>query len=205
MARYLPQIDGLRTIAAFSVVAYHCLPPLFPGGYLGVDIFFVISGYLMMSATTHAEIWKSRASFFAFYRRRLLRLAPLLITVVLSLALFLSLTGKVIYWQQDVLSVLTYTSNLTSLAGQPPLWMLHTWSLSQEMQFYLLVPFLLLAISGFSDRTKFYGFILLYAAIIIWRYFIIQKHGLDRFYFDPIAQNRPDNRLRARLCATLFH
>jgi peptidoglycan/LPS O-acetylase OafA/YrhL len=152
---YRPEIDGLRALAVLSVLLYHyefgCT-----GGFVGVDIFFVISGYLITSL-----IWKDlesgRFSFGQFFERRMRRIAPPLIVMtaaVLVAGAFLLLSedfkslGKAAAWQAAFGANIHYWRDaggyFTQAAGEKPL--LHTWSLAVEEQFYLIVPFLLWAL-----------------------------------------------------------
>lgn len=150
--KYRPDIDGLRALAVILVVAYHAFPEWVPGGFIGVDIFFVISGFLISSILL-LGLDANTFSFLDFYSRRILRLFPALL-LVLSCALLLgwftlfadeySLLGKHIYAS----AIFFQNFNLLSEAGYfdeaaitKPL--LHLWSLGIEEQFYLIWPFLL--------------------------------------------------------------
>lgn len=150
--KYRPDIDGLRALAVILVVAFHAFPEWIPGGFIGVDIFFVISGFLISSILIEG-LESNTFSFFNFYSRRILRIFPALL-LVLSCALLLgwfnlfadefSLLGKHIY-----ASTLFFQNfNLLSEVGYfdeavitKPL--LNLWSLGIEEQFYLIWPFLL--------------------------------------------------------------
>ena len=162
-------IQGLRALAALSVVIFHISPTELTGGYLGVDIFFVISGYLIMG-----QIWRSlengRFSFSDFYVRRLKRLLPALslVIVVSSIpAYFLLLPSEFQNYTYSVFSSLFYVSNFwfytksgyfdAELQTAP---LLHTWSLSVEEQFYLVFP-LLLALLHLTCSKKKVVFLLL--------------------------------------------
>ena len=150
--KYRPDIDGLRALAVILVVAYHAFPEWVPGGFIGVDIFFVISGFLISSILLEA-LYTNTFSFLDFYSRRILRLFPSLL-LVLSCGLLLgwftlfadefSLLGKHLYAS----AIFFQNFNLLSEVGYfdeagiaKPL--LHLWSLGIEEQFYLIWPFLL--------------------------------------------------------------
>ena len=152
---YRPEIDGLRAIAVAIIILFHAGFELLPGGYLGVDIFFVISGYLI---TLHIirDLENGQFSIAQFYEKRARRILPALFLVVgissvLSLFLLLPPEQKVFF--RSVAAVATFSSNFLfwsesgyfDIAGHfKPL--LHTWSLSLEEQFYILYPLFLLAI-----------------------------------------------------------
>jgi peptidoglycan/LPS O-acetylase OafA/YrhL len=142
-----PALDGLRGIAVLMVMAHHGYVPGFRGGSIGVDIFFVLSGFLITSLLL--EEWDSTEgiSFGKFYLRRALRLLPallLLLFFVEAYALGMLKGPRLWEMQRAILSVLFYVSNWFSIArpnGLGPL--AHAWSLSIEEQFYLLWPPLL--------------------------------------------------------------
>jgi peptidoglycan/LPS O-acetylase OafA/YrhL len=143
-------IDGLRAIAVVAVVAFHANVPFVTGGFIGVDVFFVISGYLIVNHIVQ-ELAAGKFSFAQFYARRAIRLfPPLFVTIAVTAvaaAFILVSPGE---WQWFTLSAVTaslFSSNFYFLSKQgyfdtdayeKPL--LHTWSLSVEEQFYLIVP-----------------------------------------------------------------
>ncbi|MDG2571002.1 acyltransferase, partial [Vibrio parahaemolyticus] len=147
-------IQALRGIAVLLVVIYHANVGLFPAGYLGVDIFFVISGFLITGLIkTHLE--EGRFSFREFYYRRAKRLLPAAYTVIalttIAAPFFLSDIGLQEFKFQ-VLGAITFTGNIAlwlqsdyfaQAAETKPL--LHVWSLAIEEQYYLLLPAFLLA------------------------------------------------------------
>ena len=150
---YRADIDGLRAIAVALVVGFHAFPKYFPGGFIGVDIFFVISGYLI-SGIIFWQLREDRFSFFDFYIKRVNRIFPALITVlVISIFLgniFLFTTEKISF-NQSLTAAIAFVSNLffynesnyfDSIAETKPL--LHLWSLGIEEQFYILWPILLI-------------------------------------------------------------
>ena len=158
---YRPDIDGLRAVAVGAVLLYHANIPYVTGGFVGVDIFFVISGYLITSIIIR-EIAAGAFSLTRFYERRARRILPALFATIafcsvvgalillpsefenlswqiLGAALF---TANIVFWQQ--------TSYFSSAADSNLL--LHTWSLGVEEQFYILVPLLLMALYRFAPR-----------------------------------------------------
>lgn len=158
---YRPEVDGLRAIAVTSVILYHLGLGAFSGGFVGVDIFFVISGYLI-SAIIMREMGEGRFSFAGFYERRIRRIIPALYLVlfVSSIAAWLLLTpGQLKDYGQSLVATVSFLSNIyfrmksgyfSPAAEEIPL--LHMWSLSVEEQFYIGFPVLLLAIYRFAPK-----------------------------------------------------
>ncbi|MGJ5154434.1 acyltransferase family protein [Bradyrhizobium sp. HKCCYLR1023] len=148
--KYWPDIDGLRAIAVIVVLIYHAFPQLLPGGFAGVDVFFVISGYLITGMIDQQRADKS-FSFATFYARRILRIFPALITVVLA-------TFLIAWFVFPVAQMEALGSNITGAAafienfmlheqivgyfdpGAERLPLLHLWSLGIEEQYYILWP-----------------------------------------------------------------
>jgi peptidoglycan/LPS O-acetylase OafA/YrhL len=164
-ARYRLDIEALRALAILLVVAYHANVPGFPGGYIGVDVFFVLSGYLITGLLTTEIRSTGRVDFLGFYVRRIRRLLPAAITVVIATLL----VGRYVYPPVDHrvlansgLATSLYVSNLyfarsaTDYLGNPdanPL--LHTWSLAVEEQFYLFWPaIVLVGFAGLRSRIR---------------------------------------------------
>ena len=148
---YRPDIDGLRALAVVPVVLFHAGLRHVPGGFTGVDIFFVISGYLI-TGHLYAEGARGRLSIGGFYARRIRRIAPALLTVLLvsSVAAWLLLFPRqLIDFAKALLSTEIFSSNFwfwgksdyfAATTGVSPL--LHIWSLAVEEQFYLVIPLL---------------------------------------------------------------
>jgi peptidoglycan/LPS O-acetylase OafA/YrhL len=149
---YREDIDWLRAIAVLAVVAFHFEAPAVYGGFVGVDIFFVISGYLI-TGIIQSEIQSGTFSFAQFYERRIRRLLPALYAMVALTAIpsfHYLLTSERAEFFRSVAAVVTFTSNFffwfqtgyfDHAAVEKPL--LHTWSLAVEEQFYLALPLLL--------------------------------------------------------------
>jgi peptidoglycan/LPS O-acetylase OafA/YrhL len=154
MMKYRADIDGLRTLAVIPVLFYHAGIPGFPGGFVGVDIFFVISGYLICGMIDD-DIRKGSFSLSNFYKRRILRILPALFVMFLVtsvLAYLYCLPVELEDYSKSLASAVGSVSNVyfAATAGYfdapaetKPL--LHTWSLGVEEQFYLVVPLLMLA------------------------------------------------------------
>jgi peptidoglycan/LPS O-acetylase OafA/YrhL len=150
---YRPDIDGLRAIAVMLVVAFHAFPEAIPGGFIGVDIFFVISGFLITGIVVR-ELDQQRFSLVAFYGRRIKRIFPALIAVLfvtLVLGWLWMLPAAYAELSADVFASAAFFSNIALLlhsgyfdieSGKKPL--LHLWSLGIEEQFYLFWPLILM-------------------------------------------------------------
>lgn len=161
---YRPEIDGIRAIAVLSVIFYHAGFGVFSGGYLGVDIFFVLSGYLISTILLN-EINSGNFSLVNFYERRARRILPMLffITVLcIPFAWFWLLPADFKSFSQSVVAITFYLSNIffwkttdyfSTYVDLKPL--IHTWSLAIEEQFYLIFPFCLLFISKLKNRWKY--------------------------------------------------
>ena len=151
---YRPEIDGLRAFAVLPVVFYHAGFAAVPGGYVGVDVFFVVSGYLITSIIA-GDLRRGRFSIAHFYERRARRILPALIFVIavfLPIAWVVLLPGPMREVARSAASAALFSSNILfwlksgyfdTAAELKPL--LHTWSLAVEEQFYILFPPLLMA------------------------------------------------------------
>jgi peptidoglycan/LPS O-acetylase OafA/YrhL len=159
---YLPGLDGLRALAVLAVLAYHAEVSWMPGGFLGVEIFFVISGYLITAILLRENRRGGRISLRRFYLRRARRLLPALVLCIVAtmLVAFLLVPEEVHSLRDDALASLAYVSNwhlvLSDVSyfesfGRPSLF-LHIWSLGVEEQFYLLWPLLLIAALALGRR-----------------------------------------------------
>jgi peptidoglycan/LPS O-acetylase OafA/YrhL len=160
---YIPELDGLRGISILLVFIHHIYFTILPGGFLGVDIFFVLSGFLITSLLLREWDQSGSLNLKHFYIRRALRLMPALITLVLILGayafIFLDpLTAAKTY--QGIWLTLSYVSNWIYAVGlrsaDNPLGI--TWSLAIEEQFYLLWPFVL-GLALLSKRFSHTGFL----------------------------------------------
>lgn len=158
---YRPDIDGLRAVAVLAVILFHLHAPLLSGGFLGVDVFFVISGFVITGSLARDRQQRLRPFLLQFYARRVKRLLPLLVVCVLLTAL----VGALVITPGSVEAQATWQTGFAALFGAGNLALrarqsdyfapvadlnpfTHTWSLGVEEQFYLLFPFLVF-FSGF--------------------------------------------------------
>ncbi|WP_051447593.1 acyltransferase family protein [Rhizobium leguminosarum] len=187
---YRADIDGLRAIAVAAVVFYHAFPSTLPGGFVGVDIFFVISGFLITSII-HAEIVDGHFSILTFYAKRARRIFPALVTVMVAVLIagwFLLLPDEYEEVGKHVAAGSSFISNLVLLteagyfdatAKFKPL--LHLWSLGIEEQFYLLWPLMLII----ALKARRYGPALIGicgAASIAYCIALTRTHPYSAFY-----------------------
>ncbi len=181
--RYRADIDGLRAIAVLSVVGFHAFPYWVHGGFIGVDIFFVISGFLI-SRIILASLEQDRFSFVEFYSRRIRRIFPALLLVLLaSLAFgwFTLLADEYAQLGKHIAGGAGFTSNFLlwnesgyfdNSAETKPL--LHLWSLSIEEQFYIVWPLMLWIMR--NQRFNLLRIALFAAALITFLFNVIQIH-----------------------------
>lgn len=173
--KYRPEIDGLRAIAVVSVILYHSRVsimgyPIFTGGFIGVDIFFVISGYLISSIILKELTTTGTFSFKHFYQRRVRRIIPVLLLVMLVSSAFAwryLLPDDFVDFSKSILYSLGFSSNFYFWYSGEAYWeqsslfkpFLHTWSLSIEEQFYIIFPIILFII--FKYYRKYFAFTLI--------------------------------------------
>lgn len=172
--KYRADIDGLRSIAILPVLLFHFGFEVFSGGFVGVDIFFVISGFLISSIIVE-EIREGRFSYISFYERRIRRLMPLYFSVLvvsLIFALLLFSPREFSAFLDSAVYSLFFASNIYFWNnfgyfddGADRLPLLHTWSLSVEEQFYIVFPFLLIYL--FRSALKNKVFLVLFVLFIL--------------------------------------
>lgn len=160
--KYRPEIDGLRTLAVVPVILFHGGFSGFDGGFVGVDVFFVISGFLITGILAE-DLAQGRFSLITFYERRARRILPSLFLVVIACIPFAwawFVPRDLVDFAQSVFSTVTFWSNIlfwresgyfATAAELKPL--LHTWSLSVEEQFYVFYPLLLWGVWRFGQRS----------------------------------------------------
>lgn len=176
---YLPALDGLRGFAIYLVFMFHA--SLLPGGFIGVDMFFTFSGFLITALILNEHRSTGTVCLKAFYIRRAMRLLPALFALVVTIWLL----GFTPDFSRNVLPALLYYTNFYRVAvGPGNMGILeHTWSLSIEEQFYLIWPWLMLLALKFRRRVLIITIIVLIAIVNCWRIHLYCRDvNLDRFY-----------------------
>lgn len=175
--KYRPDIDGLRALAVLPVVLFHSGVTSISGGFFGVDVFFVISGFLITKIII-SDIDSGIFSFVSFYERRIRRIIPLLLFVILSTSvasLFLMLPYDLKNYGQSVVASLLSANNIllyltsgywSASAEFKPLY--HTWSLAIEEQYYFIFPIIIFLIYKTSKNTKTARAIVYYLLLAIF-------------------------------------
>ncbi|GLH77354.1 acyltransferase [Bradyrhizobium sp. SSBR45G] len=192
---YRKDIDGLRAVAVLPVLLYHAFPATVPGGFYGVDIFFVISGYLI-TGIIHKQMLSSTFSIADFYARRIRRIFPALITVVLVtflIAWFVlpprelkslgtNIAGGAVFIQNFIL--LGQVGYFDLAADKKPL--LHLWSLAIEEQYYVVWPLLLMLIGVWRRRSL--AITLALAAASFAACIVVQSRAPDYAFYLPVTR-----------------
>ncbi|MBP8233081.1 acyltransferase [Rhizorhabdus sp.] len=187
------EIDGLRAVAVIPVIFFHAGQSLFAGGFLGVDIFFVISGYLITSILIE-DSRRGDVSLRRFYERRVRRIVPMLYLVMALCAVggwFLMLPDQLENLGQSIVATTLFSNNLL-LAATTGYWdvsialkpLVHSWSLGVEEQFYLLLPWLFLLVrSPAARRAWLAGVAVASLALAL----VLTRHiPLAAFYLSPL-------------------
>lgn len=188
--KYRPDIDGLRAVAILSVLAFHIWPWRVSGGFVGVDVFFVISGYLI-SSILFLEIASNRFSVLSFYERRIRRIFPALFAMLVVFSAVISfflLPNELIDYAKSVIAATTSTSNFyfwrhsgyfEAPMSKP---LLHTWSLAVEEQFYLTFPMFLLFTRRFFRRFLKHAVVLLFFTSLVASIATVHYNPNTAFY-----------------------
>ncbi len=184
---YLPGLDGLRALAVTAVVLYHLDLPWIPGGFLGVDVFFVLSGFLITTLVLEEVERTGRLSYRRFYLRRARRLLPALglLLLTVSAASLLFLREELSELRGDVVAALLYVSNwwyivadqsYFEFTGRPPL-LQHLWSLAVEEQFYLVWPAVVVVAMATGRRRVRRVALVLAIASTVWMALLSLRSG----------------------------
>ena len=193
-ATYRPDIDGLRAVAIVMVIAYHAFPRLLPGGFTGVDVFFVISGYLITQLVLKG-LKERTFSLAGFYQRRVRRIVPallVLLTACFALAWFALLPGEFRWFGRSLLWCAPFLANIHFAhvtgyfdPGADYNLLLHLWSLGVEEQFYLLWPILLVLAVRYGVTRRVLGAVFVTSFLIsLWG----ARHAPAAHFFLPGAR-----------------
>lgn len=162
-------LDGLRAVAAIIVVAYHTKVPFMSNGNIGVDIFFVLSGFLITGLLLHEYEKTKTVNYWQFEWRRIKRLYPAMIFMLMVVWLLSPyLFPKYDRFLEFVLSA-TYISNWARILSSQPIVTQHTWSLAVEVQFYLIWPIILIGLRVLFDRKLLFALVSLFVLLVLWR------------------------------------
>jgi peptidoglycan/LPS O-acetylase OafA/YrhL len=188
MIAYREDIDGLRAYAVIAVILFHL--GYLPNGYLGVDVFFVISGYLITSII-YKELNHKTFSIWRFYERRIRRIIPLLLcitTTALIIGFFVMLPYDLEDLAQSVVASNFSANNILMLISSSDYWaieneyrpLMHTWSLGVEEQFYLVYPVVLLLV--YKRGAKYFSLALAFISVVSLVFFFFYGNPASRFY-----------------------
>jgi peptidoglycan/LPS O-acetylase OafA/YrhL len=193
---YRPDIDGLRAIAVGAVVAFHTFPNIFKGGFVGVDVFFVISGFLI-SGIIVDDIEEDRFSYFDFYKRRIRRIFPALLTVIaatLILGWYVLLPDEFRRVGKDLAAGAGFATNFILWgeagyfdAASDTKTLLHLWSLAIEEQFYIVWP-LVLGLVWKRQRGLLLATLSIASVSFAYNVFSIQQHHPDAAFYSPLSR-----------------
>lgn len=177
---YNPALDGIRAFAILAVVFFHCRVPWGDGGFIGVDVFFVLSGYLITSLLA-VEHRSGGIEIGAFYARRAVRLYPTLLLLLLAYVVLAP-----VLWPTADRWLVAAVSGFYIMDYALAFWHLpssigHTWSLGVEEQFYLLWPLLLPLL--LRARRPIAWLLAAWIAVTTWRYFVTLTWGWAQAYF----------------------
>ena len=194
---YRPDIDGLRAIAVLSVLVYHGFPSILKGGFVGVDVFFVISGYLITTIIL-SSLKYGDFSYGEFYARRIRRIFPALILVILFSILigyWILLSHEYKQLGKFSLGGVGFVANLIAWgeagyfdSGSEYKPLLHLWSLGVEEQFYLVWPVLIYAIWRFGGSTLATQLIVIIAVVSFSLNVAFYRENGDAVFYSPITR-----------------
>lgn len=193
--RYMPGLDGIRAIAVIAIIIYHLNPQWLTGGFLGVDTFFVISGYLITSLLLTEYHNTGKIELASFWLRRFKRLIPAVLFLVMGVLVLtlIFMPTEIQKVRADSIAAIFYVSNwwyimqnvdyFEQFAVQP---LKHLWSLAIEEQFYLVFPIVLLALITFLRRVKSIRIafsVLLIISMVTMMVLYVPNENVARVYF----------------------
>lgn len=187
--KYRLEIDGLRAIAVISVIIFHL--GYLPNGYLGVDVFFVISGFLITSII-YKEILNGDFSVLSFYKRRIRRIIPLLLFIsfiALLLGVIFMLPDDLIGLSKSIIASNLFSNNILLYKTSSDYWeasmdfkpLMHTWSLGVEEQFYLIYPLIFI----FVNNKRILTILISLITILSFSLFLFYGNTNAKFYLLP--------------------
>ncbi|MCD5384362.1 MAG: acyltransferase [Candidatus Pacebacteria bacterium] len=200
--KFYSHINGLRAVAVISVFFFHLAPEKLPGGYLGVDVFFVISGFVITQSLYKRYLKNGHINVIDFYIRRFQRLYPALVVMVIATTVLYVFVGFL--WDSN----LFLKSSITSIFGVSNLYylyhgstyfeqglinpLLHTWSLGVEEQFYVFYPLLFIVaiklFKNFKSQIKAFGFFLFSIAVLSFFSYFTQSENIFGDFYWPLAR-----------------
>lgn len=167
--KYNPALDGVRAISVIAVLAFHTADPFFKGGFVGVDVFFVLSGFLITTLLRNELRASGQISLKRFYFRRAVRLIPPLVLSMAGVYLAYAVLLPDVDIGADVIAGLLYVSDYGKAFWNVPRYLGHSWSLSVEEHFYLIWPLFLMATRSLSDRALLLMMMAIFAAVFAWK------------------------------------
>jgi len=201
--RFRPDVEGLRAVAVLLVVLYHAGVPFLSGGYVGVDVFFVISGFVITGLLMREEQSSGKTSILGFYARRVRRILPaatlvIIVTVIFSYMLLGTVFGNATAddgrWAAVFLSNFHFASVGTDYlaASNPPSSLQNYWSLSVEEQFYIVYPSVFLILAKIGGRRSFRSRMTFALGIVIGASFLLSiiqtGHSPTTAFFSPFTR-----------------
>lgn len=181
LPRYVPELDGLRAIACVSVMCFHAAPTgILGGGFLGVDLFFVLSGFLITTILIEEKVTSGRIDIWQFYLQRFFRLVPALLLFLVVYACFAPLVWPGEPHLRDAALAAAYVSNYTYPISGDPGYIRHTWSLAVEEQFYLIWP--IATVLLLKSRSPIFILCLIWSIITLYRLSLAAGDWID-YYF----------------------
>ncbi|MCB0369027.1 MAG: acyltransferase, partial [Bdellovibrionales bacterium] len=199
---YKQHIDGIRALAVVSVILFHLNPAFFPGGYLGVDVFFVISGFVITQSLYKNYCVKGRIEIYEFYVKRFKRLYPALVFMVFTTTfayVFFGFLWDTNLFLKSVVTSIFATSNLYFLYHGENYFhqdlvnpLLHTWSLGVEEQFYVVYPLLLALglwlVTKFKLKPIILGLIFLISSVLLYVLFSSSGDIIFNSFYSPLTR-----------------